>query len=90
MTTSNQESHIRLQTIISSVQLLVLVIGVASVFMAIGQKDGQLKNNSQDLVELQDIVHELVKSQVAGATKDSEHDRVLVDLQGRVNRLETR
>ena len=89
MTNSNREGHIKLQTIISSIQLLVLIVGVASVFMAIGQKDGQLKNNSEDLGELQDIVHELVKSQVAGATKDSEHDRVLVDLQGRVNRLET-
>lgn len=81
-------SQIKLQTVIGAVQLLVLVLGVAAVFMTIGEKGQILNSNREGLQELQSIVQELVKSQVAGAGKDSEHDRILDDLRSRINRLE--
>tara|TARA_R110002012_G_scaffold275915_1_gene462639 strand:- start:29 stop:298 length:270 start_codon:yes stop_codon:yes gene_type:complete len=86
---SSPEGQIKMQTIIGTIQLFVLILGVASIFLTIGQRDQRLTGNTESLSELQSIVQELVKSQVAGATKDSEHDRVLLDLQTRVNRLET-
>jgi len=82
------ETQIKFQTIIGAVQLIVLVLGVAAIFTTIGQKGQILSSNREGLHELQDIVQDLVKAQVAGAAKDSEHDRVLDDLKSRINRLE--
>ena len=80
----------RLQTIISTLQLVVLIFGVAAIFMGIGQRDQTVTTTVKNLDELQGIVHDLVKAQVAGATKDSEHDRVLGELRNRIYQLEQR
>lgn len=83
-----EQKEFRLQTIIHSLQLVVLLVGVATIFTNIGKRDQQISDTVENLGELQSIVHDLVKSQVAGATKDGEHDRVLQDLNQRVYRLE--
>ncbi len=83
-----EQKEFRLQTIIHSLQLVVLLVGVATIFTNIGKRDQQISDTVESLGELQSIVHDLVKSQVAGATKDGEHDRVLQDLNQRVYRLE--
>lgn len=83
-----EQKEFRLQTIIHSLQLVVLLVGVATIFTNIGKRDQQISDTVVSLGELQSIVHDLVKSQVAGATKDGEHDRVLQDLNQRVYRLE--
>jgi len=83
-----EQKEFRLQTIIHSLQLVVLLVGVATIFTNIGKRDQQITDTVENLGELQSIVHDLVKSQVAGATKDGEHDRVLQDLNQRVYRLE--
>tara|TARA_R100000005_G_C4924925_1_gene156507 strand:+ start:527 stop:799 length:273 start_codon:yes stop_codon:yes gene_type:complete len=80
----------RLQTIIGTMQLVVLILGVAAIFMGIGQRDQTVTTTVENLDELQGIVHDLVKAQVAGATKDSEHDRVLGELRNRIYQLEQR
>ena len=80
----------KLQTVISTLQLVVLIFGVAAIFMGIGQRDQTVTTTVENLDELQDIVHDLVKAQVAGATKDSEHDRVLGELSNRIYQLEQR
>ena len=83
-----EKGQIRIQTIINGLQLLVLIIGVAAIFMTIGRRDQQLNDAVLDLNKLGDIVHELVKAQVVGATKDGEHDRILSDLSTRISALE--
>lgn len=83
-----KEFHV--QTILNFLQLVVLVVGVASIFMTIGRKDQVVTSNAENLTTIENIVHELVKSQVSGATKDGEHDRVLVDLKTRIYALEQR
>jgi hypothetical protein len=85
---NNPERQFHIQTVVSSLQLLVLVIGVATVFTSIGKRDQVITHTSDNLSEIKGIVQELVKSQVEGATKDNEHDRVLEDLRIRVYRLE--
>lgn len=66
----------------------MLIIGVATVFMTIGRKDHQLETTESNLSQLQTIVQDLVKAQVEGVTKDSEHERVLEELKQRIYRLE--
>ena len=83
-----EKGQIKIQTIINGLQLLVLIIGVAAIFMTIGRRDQQLNDAVLDLNELGSIVQELVKAQVVGATKDGEHDRILSDLSSRISALE--
>jgi chaperonin cofactor prefoldin len=85
---ADESKQLKTQTIINFLQLVVLIVTVAAVFMSLGRRDEQLNSATRNLNELEKIVLDLVKSQVAGVTKDSEHDRVLSDLKVRINRLE--
>ena len=76
------------QTVISFLQLVTLLIGIAIVFAAVGKKDQVITHTSENLSEIRGIVQDLVKAQVQGATKDNEHDRVLDDLRRRIYNLE--
>ena len=87
---SPERKEFHVQTILNFLQLVVLVVGVASIFMTIGRKDQIVNSNAENLMTIENIVHELVKSQVSGATKDGEHDRVLIDLKARIYALEQR
>ena len=82
------KTEFHVQTILHSLQLVMLIVGVATVFMAIGRKDQQIEMTESNLNQLQTIVQDLVKAQVEGVTKDSEHDRVLSELKQRIYRLE--
>ena len=86
--TTPEVSQLKIQTIVNFLQLVALIIAVAAVFMNLGRRDEQLESATRNLNELENIVQDLVKSQVYGNTKDSEHDRILDDLRSRINRLE--
>tara|TARA_R110000851_G_scaffold177752_1_gene324639 strand:+ start:311 stop:586 length:276 start_codon:yes stop_codon:yes gene_type:complete len=81
-----KEFHI--QTILNGLQLVVLTVGVATVFTSIGKKDQIVTSTAENLSQIENIVHELVKAQVSSTTKDGEHDRVLADLKTRIYALE--
>jgi hypothetical protein len=87
--TNSERTEFHVQTVLHGLQALMLIIGVATVFMAIGRKDHQIESTESNLNQLGTIVQDLVKAQVEGMTKDSEHDRVLVELKQRIYRLET-
>jgi hypothetical protein len=87
--TNSERTEFHIQTVLHGLQALMLVVGVATVFMAVGRKDQQIESTESNLNQLQTIVQDLVKAQVEGVTKDSEHDRVLVELKQRIYRLET-
>ena len=87
---NGERTEFRIQTIISGLQLVALMIGIATVFTSIGKRDQQVSDTVENLDELQSIVHELVKTQVAGVTKDGEHDRILAELRTRIYQLEQR
>ena len=87
--TNSERTEFHIQTVLHGLQALMLIIGVATVFMAVGRKDQQIESTESNLNQLQTIVQDLVKAQVEGMTKDSEHDRVLVELKQRIYRLET-
>ena len=87
--TNSERTEFHIQTVLHGLQALMLIVGVATVFMAVGRKDQQIESTESNLNQLQTIVQDLVKAQVEGVTKDSEHDRVLVELKQRIYRLET-
>jgi hypothetical protein len=87
--TNSERAEFHIQTVLHGLQALMLIVGVATVFMAVGRKDQQIESTESNLNQLQTIVQDLVKAQVEGVTKDSEHDRVLVELKQRIYRLET-
>lgn len=79
-----------LGTVISVVQLVVLVVAVGGVFQTIGRKDAILERQDRDLTELRGIIGDLVKAQVLGAANDSRHSEALTSLATRIDRLEAR
>jgi len=87
--TNSERTEFHIQTVLHGLQALMLIVGVATVFMAVGRKDQQIESTESNLNQLQTIVQDLVKAQVEAMTKDSEHDRVLVELKQRIYRLET-
>jgi hypothetical protein len=87
--TNSERTEFHIQTVLHGLQAIMLIVGVATVFMAVGRKDQQIESTESNLNQLQTIVQDLVKAQVEGMTKDSEHDRVLVELKQRIYRLET-
>lgn len=86
--TNGERTEFHVQTVLHGLQVVMLIIGVATVFMAIGRKDHQIETTESNLNQLHTIVQDLVKAQVEGVTKDSEHDRVLQELKQRIYRLE--
>ena len=83
-------THPQLATAISVLQLFVLVVGVAGVFITLGRKDAILDRQDRDLTELRSIVGDLVKSQVLGAANDQTHAAALQQVANRLDRLEGR
>jgi len=79
-----------LGTVISVVQLVVLVVGVGGIFQTMGRKDAILERQDRDLTELRAIVGDLVKAQVLGAANDSKHGETLTSIAVRLDRLEGR
>jgi hypothetical protein len=79
-----------MQTVIQSLQLAVLVIGVAGVFLTIGRRDAMIMDSAADIDELRAIASDLVKASIESTTTNREQDRRLDDLKVRLARLETR
>ena len=85
-----QQQPTTLGTVISVVQLVVLVVGVGGIFQTMGRKDAILERQDRDLTELRAIVGDLVKAQVLGAANDSKHGETLTAIAVRLDRLEGR
>jgi hypothetical protein len=70
--------------------LAVLVIGVAGVFLSVGRRDERLNTNTAEIRDLRDIATDLVKASIESTTTNREQDRRLDDLRNRLAALETR
>ena len=87
---SNSETGVlRFQSIIQTLTLVTLLGGVASVFLMIGRRDAVIETTQGKVQELWSITQDLVKSQVLSAASDGDHQRQLVDLKRRIERLES-
>jgi len=70
------------------IQTLVLIATAAGIFLSIGRRDQEVSTHSEQIHELRDITHELVKSQVLGQANDNSHVRLIDDLKRRIEKLE--
>ena len=69
-------------------QILVLAIGLAGVFVRLGENQANLVNNINELSELGAIVQDLVKSQVEYVSNDVRLEERMNALRLRIDRLE--
>jgi len=83
------EPHRQTVTVIlQAMQLITLVVGVATIFMTVGRKDERLAQNTNEIAELRDIASDLVKTSIEATTTNRDQDRSLDDLRTRLARLE--
>ena len=71
-------------------QLVALVAGLAWIGAEAGRRDERLAVTIDKVNELAEIVQELTKSQIAGATRAASAEQNLEQLRARVERLETK
>jgi hypothetical protein len=85
MTEQRQQT---VQVVIQALQLITLLVGVASVFLVVGRKDERLNQNTAEISELRDIAQDLVRTSVEATSTNRDQDRQLNDLRARLMTLE--
>lgn len=77
-----------MSNVVQVLQLLALIVGVAGMFVFVGKRDQQLTQVSTDLDKLVAAVNDLAKAQASSAINDAMHEKMLEDIQRRLNNLE--
>jgi len=85
MTEPNRQT---VTVILQAMQLITLVVGVATIFLTVGRRDERLSQNTSEIAELRDIASDLVKTSIEATTTNRDQDRSLDDLRTRLARLE--
>lgn len=86
MTTDTRQT---VQTVLQTLQLVVLLVAVGGIFLTIGRKDAHLEGNTNEIKDLRAISTDLVKASIESTTTNREQDRRLDDLRTRIARLES-
>ena len=76
-------------TALQIAQIVVVALGVAGLFLAVGRKDQVLEASVQDIAELREIASDLARASVESAMTDRNQDRRLDEIRDRLLRLET-
>ena len=84
------EKKADLASIMQVLQVLVLAVGLAGVFVKLGEGQAVQRQNTGQLEELKDIVQSLVQSQVEFAATDAAHAERIDALRTRLDRIESR
>lgn len=74
--------------IISSLQLVALIGGIAAGFVYMGRRDAMIDYSMRDLETLKSIVQDLTKAQVVSVSNDSFYSTTLVEIKSRLTKLE--
>lgn len=74
--------------IISSLQLIALVGGIAASFVYMGRRDAMIDYSMKDLETLKSIVQDLTKAQVVSVSNDSFYSTTLMEIKSRLTKLE--
>lgn len=85
----DQPRAVSVQTVLQWAQLLVLIIGVAGVFMTVGRKDAVLEANSTQIAELRSICSDLARVTGSLSSTDAAHSTQIASIEKRLDRLET-
>jgi len=86
----SSDNSLRISAITNILQLVVLIIAVASLFTYLGRRDTLITEATNDISELKSITTDMLKATVLGQAKDMEHERIYKDILRRLDRLETK
>ena len=86
----SNDNSLRISAITNILQLVVLIIAVASLFTYLGRRDTLITEATNDISELKSITTDMLKATVLGQAKDMEHERIYKDILRRLDRLETK
>lgn len=75
--------------VLQILQILVIAVGLASLFVRIGEYQATQTFNTQQLKELKEIVEGIVKSQIEFAATDATLKERIDALRLRIDRLES-
>lgn len=75
--------------VLQVLQILVIAVGLASLFVRIGEYQATQTFNTQQLKELKEIVEDIVKSQIEFAATDATLKERIDALRLRIDRLES-
>lgn len=90
MTEQNPRNQTVLGSTIQMLQLVVLIIGVAGIFLTIGRKDQALETNQTQVSDLRLICSDLARVVGSLSISDASQTEQLRSIDARLDRLETR
>lgn len=90
MTDQNTRNQTVLGSTIQMLQLAVLIIGVAGIFLTIGRRDQILENNQTQVSDLRLICSDLARVVGSLSISDASQTEQLRSIDARLNRLETK
>lgn len=77
------------QTAVQTCQLIALIVAIAMVAVNMGRRDAQIGRNIQDIHELRQISHDLLRTSITNQMTDEYQNRELVVLLSRIEKLES-
>lgn len=90
MTDQNPRNQTVLGSTIQMLQLVVLIIGVAGIFLTIGRRDQVLEQNQTQVSDLRLICSDLARVVGSLSISDASQTEQLRSIDQRLDRLETR
>jgi len=90
VTEQNPRNQTALGSTIQMLQLVVLIIGVAGIFLTIGRRDQVLEQNQTQVSDLRLICSDLARVVGSLSISDASQTEQLRSIDARLNRLETR
>jgi len=85
-----QTKKINISLVVSSLQLVVMLIGIAGLFVTIGKKDAAIENTISDMTELKAIIQDLLKAQITVVSNDATHNAILSSTQKEIQEIKRR
>jgi Tfp pilus assembly protein PilO len=74
--------------VLQILQIITMLVGIATLLFAFGSKTEQLNQNRTDIDKLAVAVNDLAKAQASAAVVDALHNKTLEDIQRRLENLE--
>ncbi len=74
--------------VVGILQIVTMLVGIATLLFAFGGKTEQLNQTRTDLDKLAVVVNDLARAQASTAVADALHTKTLEDIQRRLENLE--
>jgi hypothetical protein len=74
--------------VIGILQIVTMLVGIATLLFAFGGKTEQLNRAQTDINKLALVVNDLARAQASAAVADATHSKTLEDIQRRLESLE--